>query len=310
MAMNNKTMRPQATAVARTLYFFPSVDNDWNNLGNWYFTSAHVLPQPTTLPAAIDDVFIDGHCTTNSGGPITVNSLTVGIVPAVSATLSVTMTVTGLSTFTVGSIYQGDNYTSRTLTTGSFSFLDTSQLRTDGVVIGSGSFSDYSYNYYGTITGDCVFSGFSYSSFGTITGDCTFSGTSYSNYNSGTITGDCTFSGNSYSNGTITGDCTFDGTAGNSGGTITGDCTFAGASYNDGTITGDCTFAGASYNADEIIGDCTFNGSSYNDSSVTGDCTFNDSSENTSNATVTGDATLNDTSLQNGTVTGTTTDNR
>jgi hypothetical protein len=196
-----------------TLYFNGAVDNDWDELGNWWEEldgvdggSSDVAA--SALPTSSDDVVLLTSVDMNGGSDPTVANLEVR---EDYAYIAIGITVTGLATFS-------RDYSHNV-----------------GTITGDCVFSGYSSYNNGTITGDCVFSGFYSYNNGTITGDCVFSGFYSYNNNNGTITGDCVFSGDySHTLGTITGDCVFSGDY----------------SYNDyGTITGDCEFSGeGSYN--------------------------------------------------------------
>jgi ribosomal protein S11 len=176
--------------VPRVLYFDGTEDDDWDEIGNWWFDAAHTVAA-TSLPTAADSVVASANITASGQ---TVVNFTLNDPISIGFLLSGTLTATGNATFNDSSI----NF---------------------GPVTGNATFNSSSGNN-GTVTGDATFNNDSFND-GTVNGNATFNDSSL---NFGTVTGDATFNSSSGNNGTVTGDATFNDSSGNNG-TVTGTVT-------------------------------------------------------------------------------------
>jgi hypothetical protein len=82
-----------------TLYFNDAVDNDWDEIGNWW-TSDTFTTQASALPSSSDSVVLSASVTTNSGSSPTVVNLTI-----TDSNLDIEVTVTGMATFNSSELY-------------------------------------------------------------------------------------------------------------------------------------------------------------------------------------------------------------
>lgn len=283
-----------------TLYFNGAVDNDWDELGNWWTNEGHTTAA-TALPTSSDSVVLSANCGSNSGSAPTVVNLMVSAVG-----LGITITVTGMATFNSGSLgyYDGG--------------LDAEVY---GVVNGNATFDDGYLSLYGTVNGNVTMTDSTME--GQINGDATFTNTTGGF--GAQITGDAVFNGTSETDTEVGGDAVFNDSTSALGGTvIAGNATFNDtSSYGGDTITGTATFndsavyyvgamslgifndsasipAETSVTADLVMNDSSTIGSG---SSVEGDITQNGNSS-VVEISVLGDVTLNNNSEMNASVTG------
>jgi len=157
--------------VPRVLYFSDVVDDDWDEIGNWFFNVDNTVAA-TSLPTEVDSVV--------ASGELAASGQTVANFTFTGSTFSGTLTVTGKATFN-GAF---ENY---------------------GTVTGNAVFNEESKNV-GTINGNAVFNGDSSNNpLGTVNGNATFNDFSE---NGGTINGNATFNDNSGNDGTVTGTIT------------------------------------------------------------------------------------------------------
>ena len=293
-----------------TLYF--GNGSWWDDINNWYTDSALTI-NAYAIPTSSDDAYILGTCDNIGSTPAVAANLTVDS----GYQLSISVTVTGTSTFQNGGYYAGMG----SLITNDVIFYGTSYNKGTIYVTNSATFYDSSVNgdpsnmNYGYIYGNCVFNNTSScNSYGIISANglnplsVTFNDTSY--LGAGSIS-----SGNSGSTIDFYDTAYINSTSGSTIININGDVTFGNSSYNlGGHITANnVTFNDSSYSDDasgmnaSITASIVFNSSSYNDfSTLYGNVTFNDSSYNTS-AGVTGNnsgdiTTFNSTSYNAGTV--------
>jgi hypothetical protein len=124
---------------AATLYFNNAADEDWTTVGNWWLDAEHTQAAGR-LPAEIDSV-VATRSIVASGQ--TVVNFTLQKPTANSSELSGTLTVTGMATFSGGSLNDAT-------ITGNATFNDSS--RNFGTVTGNATFNDESENN-GTVTG-------------------------------------------------------------------------------------------------------------------------------------------------------------
>ncbi len=127
--------------VALTLYYSPTVNNDWAELGNWWLDNGYTVAA-TALPTAADSVIAAGIISSNSGSAPTVLNFTIGG----SANLAIAITVTGSATFNTFASNSGN-------------------------LTGNATFNNFSQNF-GTVTGNATFNASS-QNFGTVTGAIT-----------------------------------------------------------------------------------------------------------------------------------------
>lgn len=146
-----------------TLYFSNAVNQDWNDLGNWW-TDDSLTTQATSLPSSSDNVVAFGDINANSGSEPTVVNIDMQ-----SFALGIDLTVTGLATFT-----NGGSIGNATLT-GNALFNDANA--SNATIDGNATFNGGSYNYGGQITGDATYYD-SASCGGRVDGDLNFYDTS------------------------------------------------------------------------------------------------------------------------------------
>ena len=169
------------------IYFYPSTNNSWSTVGNWYSNAEHTLALERT-PITSDSVILTG------SAPVTVSTVSFTNPVSINATQVESINFTG-----VGEI--------------------------ETIIIGNAIFDNGS-RFLGTMHGNATFKRTSASTTynrGTITGDANFNNTTYHN---GTINGNATFNATTYSKGNINGNATFNGTsclARDSNNLITGD---------------------------------------------------------------------------------------
>lgn len=116
-------------------YWDGSVDNNWQTLGNWWLSSSDDYTfQPISLPTSSDDVVIKTNTlSANSGGPITVNNLTIqGVLDLITITVSTLCIVEG-------ALYGNINGNVRSI----------GYSQTGGIITGNLEMRDYSYSYVG-----------------------------------------------------------------------------------------------------------------------------------------------------------------
>ena len=151
-------------ALAATLYYVPTVNTDWGNLGNWWTDSAHTSPSPS-LPELSDDVILYGSVESNSANPVSINTLvTYG---GNYSVIGIPMTVTN------GAILNEVTQLAKTFR-GDVTVNDKSYIYA-GEVMGRVIFNDNSQLYYATVEGDVVFNDFSHNE-GTVIGNAVFNG--------------------------------------------------------------------------------------------------------------------------------------
>ncbi len=189
-----------AFASADTLYYDNSAaDGDWANLDSWWSDAGHTI-QALALPDSSDDVRIQAPVDTNSGDPISINSMNVESGHYLGA---LEISVGGIATF------EGTSSNAATIT-GNAVF--NNQSDTEGVINGNVTFNDESRSA-DTINGNVTFNDESYNdTTGVIEGTATFNDFSVNNA-SGTVIGTSTFNGQSSNYGTINGDAVFNTTA-------------------------------------------------------------------------------------------------
>jgi hypothetical protein len=85
--------------VPRVLYFDGAEDDDWDEIGNWWFDAAHTVAA-TSLPTAADSVVASASIL--ASGQTVVNFTISG-----GAGFAGTLTVTGMATFNDSSINNG-----------------------------------------------------------------------------------------------------------------------------------------------------------------------------------------------------------
>lgn len=150
-----------------TLYFNGAVDNDWDEIGNWWTSSAFTT-QASALPTSSDSVVISAPIEAGGG---TVVNLTCN-----DAFTNINFTVSGTATFNGGSV----NY---------------------GTVYGNATFNDASSNDSGTVNGNVTFNDGSVNN-GTVSGNATFNdGT----INFGYVNESATFNGRSINQADVAG---------------------------------------------------------------------------------------------------------
>ena len=260
-------------------YFNGAVDNDWNELGNWWMDSTYTTPAEN-LPSSEDTAYIYATVNSNSGDPISVLSISIyDCVLAVPVTVSEGLSAnleSGLLNTITGNVSLLDSSYNEGTIAGDATFYSTSYNSTAGIVENNAIFNDSSYNN-GTINGNATFNNSSYNN-SIVYGIGTFYNSSY-NQTDGTLQFDVTFNDSSYNSGYI-GD--------GEGGTVI----FNNTSQNYGAINYPTTFNDRSINSDDggsINNNTTFNNYSENAGYTYGDNTyFNDNSTNS--GTVTGDA--------------------
>jgi hypothetical protein len=150
----------QVYSAAATLYFNAAVDNDWDEVGNWWLDDEHTQAAGR-LPAAADSVVATASIT--ASGQTVVNFTVSG-----STEVNGSFTVTGLATFQ-GSCSCGALGAS-TLN-GNATFNDLAYLAPLGTVNGNVTFNDSSGSE-GVVNGDATFNDSSFND-GTVTGTIT-----------------------------------------------------------------------------------------------------------------------------------------
>jgi hypothetical protein len=117
-----------------TLYFNGAVDDDWNELGNWWTDASCASPyEAASLPGPADDVyFTNASNVTNSGDSITVANLFVAT--GGYTDFSAEVTVNGVATFSDSASLSGTVY-------GDCVFDQSAALA--GTVYGNATFLDY-----------------------------------------------------------------------------------------------------------------------------------------------------------------------
>jgi len=141
--------------VPRVLYFNDAVDDDWDEIGNWFFNAGNTVAA-TSLPTEVDSVV--------ASGELAASGQTVANFTKQSGSFSGTLTVTG------NTVFNGESTNS-------------------GTVAGDAVFNEESKNF-GTINGNAVFNAdSSNNALGTVNGNATFNGLSENN---GTVTGTIT----------------------------------------------------------------------------------------------------------------------
>jgi|GEM_PF-3134905 len=327
---------------ASVLYFHTGVNNDWNEVGNWW-TDDQFSVAAGILPGGVDDVIIEGNVISNSGGAISVNTVTLN---GESTIIDVSFTVTAGLTMNDTSVIGGadmhgdavfnDNAVNGDHIYGDVTFNDDSfnQAAITGDVTfneaSGGSITLSGIQAWGDISGAIkdvdgnpittyIFTETSYNFQSTLSGDVTFQDLSL---NAGTVSGDATFTDSSFNTGTVTGDATF--TAG-SGGTLTLSTAWgtvqgtakggdnitlthfifnSGIVFGGGTLPGDAVFNGSGANFGTVTGDAIFNDFSFNNGSILGDAIFYNSSRTYLTGSVVGSATFHDFSFNGATIGG------
>jgi hypothetical protein len=137
-----------------TLYFNGAVDNDWDEIGNWWTNSAGTSAA-AALPSSSDSVVITAAIYSNSGDEPTVVNI------YATANMDIAITVTGVATFDTGGEYGGN-------ISGAVVFDGTSKVSGSGLAsfsrITSMTFNDYSsapYLGFPSTAIPCVFNDFS-----------------------------------------------------------------------------------------------------------------------------------------------------
>jgi len=149
--------------VPRVLYFNGIVDDDWGEIGNWWFDDAHTVAA-TSLPTSADSVVATASITASGQ---TVVNFTLNDPDNDVFTLSGTLTVTGNATFNNTARMDGGTVG------GNATFNDSSGLVNGGTVTGNATFNSAGYND-GTVGGNATFNdGVNY---GTVSGTATFTG--------------------------------------------------------------------------------------------------------------------------------------
>jgi hypothetical protein len=127
--------------VPRVLYFDGAEDDDWDEIGNWWFDAAHTVAA-TSLPTAADSVVASATITASGQ---TVVDFTLNDPSFNFFVLSGTLTVTGVATF-------NDNSGNVGTVNGNATFNDVSGNLNTGTVNGDATFNDNSGNV-GTVNG-------------------------------------------------------------------------------------------------------------------------------------------------------------
>ena len=123
-----------------TLYFNAAVDNDWNEVGNWWTNSGHTSAA-SGLPTSSDSVVLSADVTSNGGSTPTVVNLTT------TQMVGITITVTGTATFTGTSArLEGGS----AIIAGNAVFQNGGRLWQYGYVTGNATFHDTAYAHYQT----------------------------------------------------------------------------------------------------------------------------------------------------------------
>ncbi len=212
-------------ASAATLYFCGGASGNWNTLSNWRI-DPNCDDSAPAIPAPSDDVIALENITSNSGGPITINTFLLGDLAPSSKFLGINITVLNGAIFSDSSSGGNSN---------------------TGIITGDVTFNGSSYNN-SLINGNVTFNGSSYNN-SLINGNVTFNDSSY-NHEFGAIVGNVTFNGTSQNNSTsevaITGDVTFNDSSSNVVGLIVGNVEFTGSSSHGASITGNVTFRDSS----------------------------------------------------------------
>lgn len=190
----NSTYHPDGDGL--TYYFNGVVDNDWNNIGNWWLDSGFTVPITTLigLPQNIDSVVASANITSNSGSEPTVANFTI-----TDAEMRTNSNITNSAIFNGSSILavpSGSIQMNMTDASATITFNNNS-VHNGGInVFSNGG------------TGSVIFNDSSYINTGTINANTTFNDNSALGV-SGNITGDVTFNDSSIKRGTITGTITW-----------------------------------------------------------------------------------------------------
>lgn len=313
-----------------TLYFNGAIDDDWNNLDNWWTDSNYSIAA-TNLPTNNDDVIISATIAVNNGSNPTVTNMTMngdnlfGIVISVtnlctfnesswnySGTINGNCvfnnssrnsgTINGNATFTASSFSNDPTGTENGTITGTITF---SSLTPVTFTINGGWFTNSSGWIFSTPGQNWILNNYYLAQTGTINGDCTFNNDSYND--SGTITGNVTFTSNNYDRdptGTFVGSI---------GGTITFNSstpvTFTPFIWDTNTVNWifstpgqNWVFNSNAYNNGTIYGNCSFNNASTGEGTIVGNCIFNGNSYNS--GSITGNCVFNNTSSNRASIAG------
>ena len=225
---------PEQVPLTGYYYFNGSIDDDWNNLANWWLDGVSTIAA-TTLPSSTDSVKIFADVQSNGGSTPTVQDM-IAISLSDNVLFGIEINVSGTALFYDSAyiynyigfpniakingncIFYGED-------NGSAPYLNTNVA--DAVVNGDATFYGGSFNY-GTITGDAIFNNGSQNEsdgpfFAIVEGDATFNDYSKNksivegnavftnmaeNTTSGTVVGNATFNAGSNNNGTVNGTVT------------------------------------------------------------------------------------------------------
>ena len=209
-----------------TVYFWSSgADTKWSTVSNWYADSGTttplgMLPFSTSTVTTLGSIAPTANIATSSWvTPSGIDASKTGITFTASSTTHLNTGITGAVTLAGLIVNDGT-------IAGNATLIGTSSNSSTGVISGSATFANNSFNNGGAVLGDATFNNSAYNTAGgTVGGNATFNNTSYNNTNAGAILGTATFTTSAHNDGTIVNDAVFSGNLTENNGTVQGKST-------------------------------------------------------------------------------------